>query len=142
MQNLKINISHERVDNVGAVLSFACAIHCVAMPLLVTVLPLLGLGILASERAESVIIGAVALAMGSVVWGVRHHRRWRAFLILIVAVAFIVVAHVATEGVFEVVLHATGGLLLATAHLLNRHLCRTCPACGDEHSGESHSLRL
>lgn len=142
MLNLKNNISHEMVDNVGAVLSCACAIHCVAMPLLLTVLPLLGLGFLASERAELIIFGAVALAMGSLVWGARHHRRWRAFLILVVAIAFIAIANVATEGIVEVVLHGTGGILLAAAHLLNRHLCKTCPACGDERTGDSHSLRL
>lgn len=142
MENLRINISHGMVDNVGAVLSCACAVHCVAMPLLLTVLPLLGLGFLVSESAELIIIGAVALAMGSVVWGVRHHGHWRAFLIIVVAIAFIAIGHVATEGIFEVVFHTTAGILLATAHLLNRHLCKTCPACGDEHAGDSHSLRL
>ena len=142
MENLKNSISHEMVDNVGAVLSCACAVHCVAMPLLVTVLPLLGLGFLTSEPAELIIVGAVALAIGSAVWGVRHHRHWRAFLIIVVAIAFIAIGHVATEGIFEVVFHTTAGILLATAHLLNRHLCKTCPACGDEHAGDTHSLRF
>ena len=110
-----------------------------AMPLLVTILPLLGLGFLAREPAELIlIIGAVALASGSVVWGVRHHRSWRAFLILVVAAAFIATAHTATEGIFEVVLHSTGGILLAAAHLLNRHLCKICPVCEHEHTGDSH----
>lgn len=142
MRELKNYFDQERVDNIGAFLSFSCAIHCMAMPFLVTILPLLGLGFLASESAELIIIGAVALALGSVVWGVRHHRRWRAFLILVVAVAFIATAHTAAEGIFEVVLHGTGGILLAAAHLLNRHLCKICPACEREHPGDAHSLRL
>ena len=135
---MKKYFDQELVDNVGACLSFACALHCMAMPLLVTILPLLGLGFLASERAELIIIGAVALALGSIVWGVRHHRSWRAFLILVVAVAFIATARTATEGIFEVVLHSTGGILLAAAHLLNRHLCKLCPVCEREHTGDSH----
>lgn len=131
--------SQKFVDNTGACLSFACAIHCIAMPLLVTILPLIGLGFLTSEPAELVIIGgAVVLAMVSIVWGVRHHRSWRAFLILVVALAFITTAHMAAEGTYEVILHSTGGVLLASAHLLNRHLCKTCPACEDEHVGISH----
>lgn len=103
------------------------------MPLLVAVLPLIGLGFLVGESAEKVLItGAVALAGGSLAWGIRHHRSWRAFLILVVAVTFIAVARTAVEGTFEVVFHSVGGILLASAHLVNRHLCRTCPACERE----------
>ena len=123
----------EFVDTTGACLSFACAVHCLAMPLLVTVLPLIGLGFLVGERAEFVIIiSAVALAIGSLAWGVRHHRSWRAFLILLVALTFIVTARTAVEGSFEVIFHGAGGILLASAHLVNRHLCKTCPMCEHE----------
>ncbi len=127
---MKRYFSQEFVDNTGACLSFACALHCMAMPLLVVVLPLIGLSFLATERAELVLItGAIALAIGSLAWGVRLHRSWRALLILIVALAFIVISRTAVEGSFEVVFYSIGGILLASAHLVNRHLCKTCPAC-------------
>ena len=136
---MKKYFSQELVDNTGACLSFACAIHCMAMPLLVTILPLIGLSFLATERAELFLItGAIALAIGSLAWGVRHHRSWRAFLILIVALAFIATSRTAVEGSFEVVFYSIGGILLASAHLVNRHLCKTCPVCEDEHAGDSH----
>ncbi len=132
-------MNHEFVDKTGACLSFACAIHCMAMPLLITVLPLIGLGFLVSEPAELVIIGgAVILAIGSIVWGVRHHRSWRALLVLVVAIAFIATAHIAAEGTYEIMLHSTGGILLASAHLINRHLCKICPACELEDASGSH----
>ena len=127
---MKRYFNQELVDTTGACLSVACAIHCLAMPLLVAVLPLIGLGFFATERAEVVLIsGAIALAIGSLAWGVRHHRRWRALLILIVALAFITTARTAVEGTFEVVFYSIGGVLLASAHLVNRHLCKTCPTC-------------
>ena len=130
---MKRHFNQELIDTTGACLSVACAIHCLAMPLLVAVLPLIGLGFLASERAELVFItGAIGLAIGSLAWGVRHHRSWRALLILIVALAFIATARTAVEGTFEVVFYSIGGILLASAHLVNRHLCKTCPACEDE----------
>lgn len=136
---MKKYFSQEFVDNTGACLSFACAIHCMTMPLLVTFLPLIGLSFLASEPAELVIIGAaIVIALGSVVWGVRNHRNWHAFLILVVALAFIAVAHMAAEGIYEVILHSTGGILLASAHLVNRHLCKTCSVCENEHAEDSH----
>ena len=126
---MKKYFSQELVDNTGACLSFACAIHCMAMPLLVTILPLIGLGFLANERAELfLIIGAIGLAIGSLAWGVRLHRSWRALLVLIVALAFIATALTAVEGTFEVVFYSIGAFLLASAHLVNRHLCKTCPA--------------
>ena len=124
---MKRYFSQELVDNTGACLSFACAIHCLAMPLLVTILPLIGLSFLATERAELILItGAIGLAIGSLAWGVRHHRSWRALLVLIVALAFIATSRTAVEGTYEVVFYSIGGILLASAHLVNRHLCKTC----------------
>ncbi|MCE2414272.1 MerC domain-containing protein [Candidatus Poribacteria bacterium] len=130
---MKRHFNQELVDTTGACLSVACAVHCLAMPLLVAVLPLIGLGFFATERAELVLIsGAIALAIGSLAWGVRHHRRWRALLILIVAVVFIATARTAVEGTFEAVFYSIGGILLASAHLVNRYLSETCPACEPE----------
>ena len=127
---MKRYFNHELADMTGACLSVACAIHCLAMPLLVAVLPLIGLGFLANERAELVLIlGAIGLAVVSLAWGIRHHRSWRALLILIVALAFIATARTAVEDTFEVVFYSIGGILLASAHLVNRHLCKICPAC-------------
>lgn len=127
---MKRYFNQELVDTTGACLSVACAIHCLSMPLLIAVLPLIGLGFFATERAELVLIsGAIALAIGSLAWGVRHHRSWRALLVLIVALAFIATARTAVEGTFEVVFYSIGGVLLASAHLVNRHLCKTCPVC-------------
>ena len=66
---MKRYFSQELVDNIGACLSFACGIHCKAMPLLNTVLPLIGLSFLANERAELILIsGAIGLEVGSLAY--------------------------------------------------------------------------
>lgn len=133
---LKIFFNQEFVDTTGAGLSFACAVHCLAMPLLVAVLPPLGLGFIVNESAEWVIIGPMGISIASLAWGVRHHRSCRAFLILVVALAFIVIARTAAEGTFEVIFHSAGGIFIAAAHLTNRHLCKTCLVCeGEEKAG-------
>jgi hypothetical protein len=41
-----------RLDSIGITASTLCAIHCAAMPLLFTSLPLLGLGFLANAWVE------------------------------------------------------------------------------------------
>ncbi|MEK7724337.1 MAG: MerC domain-containing protein, partial [Acidobacteriota bacterium] len=49
---------HEKgvLDYTGAAVSWACAIHCLAMPFLITALPLFGLGFLTDETTEMIFI--------------------------------------------------------------------------------------
>ena len=129
-KQLNRHLNHSLVDNIGACLSFACAIHCMAAPLLITVLPLIGLGFILAESAELVIIVAAGgLAVGSLTWGYQHHRKWRVFLILGGALMLIFIARLGVSENAEVIFMVLGGLLLAGAHLVNRHLCRTCQHC-------------
>ena len=124
------HLNHSAVDNIGACLSFACAIHCMAVPLLITVLPLVGLGFILGESAELVmVVAAGGLAAGSLTWGYRHHRNWRVFLILGGALMLIFIARLGVSEKAEIVFMVLGGLLLTGAHLVNRHLCRTCQHC-------------
>ena len=53
-------------------------------------------------------------------------------MILVVALAFIAIARTAVHGSFEIIFHSIGGILLASAHLVNRYLCKTCPACENQ----------
>jgi len=101
-----------------------------AAPLLMTVLPLIGLGFIVSESAElALVFGAVGVAVGSFTWGYRNHRKWRVFLMLGGALILIFIARFhASEG-SEVIFMAMGGLLLAVVHLINRRLCRMCQHC-------------
>ena len=129
-------LNHAVVDNVGASLSFACAIHCMAAPLLMTVLPLIGLGFILSERAELVMIfGVVGLAVSSLTWGYRHHRKWHVFLILGGALMLIFIARFGVSERTEIIFMAMGGLLIADVHLINRHLCCSCQHCDSSRDG-------
>jgi MerC mercury resistance protein len=121
-----------RLDHVGFCISLGCAVQCLAMPLLATVLPLAGLGFLLEGPMETLFIGAsMLLAVVSLCWGVRVHRRWGLFLILGAAVGLIVAGRWAIEETYELLPVVMGALLLATMHLLNRYLCRQCVHCQD-----------
>jgi hypothetical protein len=99
---------------------------------LITVLPLAGLGLLLEGLMEVFFIGAsMLLAVVSLCWGVRVHRRWGVFLILGAAMGLILVARWAVEEPYELLLVVMGAFLLATMHLLNRYLCRQCMHCQD-----------
>jgi hypothetical protein len=114
------------LDRVGATASFLCAIHCVSLPLVVAILPALGLGFLASHGFERAFVAcAAALALGSLAAGFRHHRRWRAFAVLLPGLALMcagLVADAAAQPLLHAVLVGTGGLLVAGAHVANLRL--------------------
>ena len=127
---MKSYLNHSLVDNVGACLSFACALHCMATPLLIIALPIIGLGFLLGESVELVMIfAAVGLAVGSLTWGYQHHRKWQLFLILGGAFICIFIARFRVPEQYESIFTACGGILLMAGHLLNRRLCRACQHC-------------
>ena len=118
------------VDQLGAGLSVACALHCMFSPVLVAVLPMLGLGFLVDEMAEVVLLSlAVILAVGSLCWGFRLHKSIRVFFPLGAAVLLIAAGRLFAEDASEIVLVVAGALLLVVSHLLNRYFCRTCLDC-------------
>ena len=118
------------IDQIGAGLSLACAMHCLATPLLVAVLPLFGLSFIADEITEVVLLGfAVPLAVSSLCWGFRLHKSGRVFLLLGAAVMLIAAGRLFAEDRSEISLVVTGAVILAASHVLNRHLCRTCLDC-------------
>jgi hypothetical protein len=114
------------LDRLGATASFLCAIHCATLPLVVAILPALGLGFLASHGFERAFVAcAAALALGSLAAGFRHHRRWRAFAVLLPGLALMcagIIADAAAQPVLHAALVVTGGLLVAGAHLANLRL--------------------
>ena len=118
------------VDQFGAGLSLACAAHCMAAPLLLSLLPFVGLGFLADESVETLLLGtSLVLAVGSLCWGLRIHHQRRTLLLLGSALLLIVGGRLSPEETTEVVCVVLGAVLLACGHLLNRHLCQTCLQC-------------
>ena len=115
-----------RVDQVGAVASIACAVHCASWPFLLALMPSLGLTWLASESLEQgFVVFATLWALGSLLVGYRRHRAYRALGVLVPGLLLV---WWSTFGPWhhEVVAHAAGmtagGTLIAFAHLLNLRL--------------------
>lgn len=117
------SIGHRRlnaVDRVGATLSFICALHCALQPLLLAVLPLMGLGVLLDERLETVFLGfSILLAGSSVISGWKHHGRPQALPLLAIAVALIVSSRIPAFEAQEMPLAVAGALSIMSSHLLN-----------------------
>jgi hypothetical protein len=118
------------VDSLGAGVSIACAIQCTLFPLLIGVLPLVGLGFLAGDGVEATFLGtAIILAAGSLSRGFRRHKNLYVFLFLIGGLLLIFTGRVWVDESSEISFVVSGTLVLAAGHLLNRRLCQLCVTC-------------
>jgi hypothetical protein len=126
------------LDRFGATGSLLCAVHCALTPLVLAALPSLGLGLWAHHGIEfGLVMFVTLLGLSSLIWGYRTHRVFRALKLLLVGLTIL------WMGIFlrplheAVVPHAitmtTGGILVATAHLLNLRLNRRCSVSGCAH---------
>lgn len=121
------------LDRVGATASSACAVHCMITPFVLGLLPVLGIGFLAAPWFENTaVLGAISLAVVSLLHGYLHHRQFHALWLLIAGAALLLSGRFVVGGAQQLVetpLVVMGGLALAGAHLINRRLCKTCERC-------------
>jgi hypothetical protein len=122
-----------RLDNAGMTASILCAIHCAIVPLLITVLPLAGLGFLANPLVEwsmiifAVVVGTYAIGLSYF----RTHHKKLPLILLIAGFLVIIAGHVLVDGWHEALVVPLGGLLIATAHFFN---FRYSAECDGKHS--------
>lgn len=113
-------------DRFGATASFVCALHCAALPLVIAVLPALGLGFLADHAIERAFVAfASVLALASLAIGFRRHRRYRAFWFLVPGVALLlagILVDIDGAPFAHALLVSLGGTLVALSHLTNLRL--------------------
>ncbi|MBN8714005.1 MAG: MerC domain-containing protein [Xanthomonadales bacterium] len=115
-------------DRVGTGASLLCAIHCAALPFVLVLLPVIGLGFLANDRFEiGFVVVASVLAMVVLTRGFRRHQQPLPLTLAVFGIALLVL------GVSDVVSHSllvhsvlvtVGGLSLASAHFCNSRSCR------------------
>ncbi len=119
-----------RLDIIGALISSACAVHCLFLPVLIGFLPLFGLQILAQESFElGVLTFTLILASTSLVLGARQHAYWQILLFIPFAAGLFLFSHGAAGHDYHHILMALGGGVLATGHIVNRILCKRKIGC-------------
>lgn len=123
-------VEGDRLDRIGMVASCACAMHCALMPIVFGVLPLVGLGMLADERAEWVLI-FIAIVIGAaslLPTYLRHHRRAMPLVLFAAGLTLIFIGKTLFEesATLEASMVVVGALAVALAHFINRRFCRDC----------------
>ncbi|WP_316848333.1 MerC domain-containing protein [Pedobacter psychrodurus] len=124
LRSYKINL-----DRIGITASTLCAIHCAALPFLITVLPMWGMGFLANEMVEIAMIG-VSLILG--VWSLssayrKQHHRIIPIAILVTGFGCIAFGHFSGIELLEPILIPLGGFTIAAAHYINLKMLKSCP---------------
>nr|WP_301004003.1 MerC domain-containing protein [Arsukibacterium sp.] len=138
-QQVYIVLAKARVlfDKVGITVTSLCAIHCIMLPVLLPVLPLLGLTVNhnhAFERAMllfTMVLGFVALFIGFH----RYHRKLYPFYSLFLG-GFIYWQRDVWGHEYEHAVLIVGASLVVLAHVMNMRLCSQCDSCETEHHAD------
>ncbi|MGO4262417.1 MerC domain-containing protein [Lysobacter sp. TAB13] len=115
------------LDRIGALGSLACAVHCAALPLLIAVLPSLGIAVWFGDGFEmGFVMFATLLGSFSVISGYRRHHAMRALSLLIPGLGLLWVGVLYAPLHHALLPHAItmtcGGVLVGLAHLTNLRL--------------------
>ena len=119
------------VSKIGPWVSIACAIHCLAGPIVLALVPMIQSK---SELIENVLIAfSIGIGILSIASGFREHRKMVVMGMLVVAVALLVASRFSEP--FEEPGVISGALIMAGAQLLNLRYIRRC--CAHDHARRS-----
>lgn len=135
-----IHVHKPAADRIGILASAVCLVHCLLLPLIVPLLPLLA-GLAEAEAFHEGLLVLLSLcAIVAFVPGYRAHRLLSVVLFGGLGVALLAGGVLAHDwpplAGFDTPLTVIGGLVLVSTHLLNLRLCRRCPVCSAERAAE------
>lgn len=125
-----IGQSRSLLDKAGIALTSLCAVHCILLPVLLPVIPLLGASFLADESFEraalflTMVLGFVALFSGFH----RYHRKLYPFYSLFLG-GFIYWHKDSFGHHWEPAVLTIGAVFVIVAHVMNMRLCQRCTDC-------------
>ncbi|MEQ7800474.1 MerC domain-containing protein [Pedobacter sp. ASV1-7] len=123
---MKPSIKSVSLDQLGITASVACAIHCAALPFIITTLPLWGLEFLAHSWVElSMICLSLVIGICSLSTSFPKHEKVLPIMVLVTGFGFIAIGHYAFHSL-EAVLIPISGFTIAAAHYLNWKYSRSC----------------
>ena len=116
-------------DRVGFAASFLCALHCALVPLVLALVPALGLEIAGwTDIDQAFVVFATLLGLTTMTLGYRRHRMFRAWALLLPGLALIWIGsftRLHDHGWGHALVMVLGGVALAAAP--GRHLRITHP---------------
>ena len=136
-----IRVRPTRLDQFGILISSICLVHCLALPIVIALLPAWEPLLPPDSWVHPLLIGLALPITGlALARGYRAHRDGRAAAYGIVGLAMIALgAFLGTAPLMVVGLTVAGGLLVAVAHIINWRAHG--PLCVDDHHGHGQPTR-
>ncbi len=122
--------NNSKLDKLGVWITSLCALHCLALPILIAITPIIASTFFAAEWFErtilsfSILIGFVALFIGFH----KYHRQLYPLYSLALGAIIYWNKHAFGEA-YEPITIALGALFIIGAHVLNLRLCKSCRKC-------------
>lgn len=118
-----------RLDRLALLFSAVCLVHCLLLPVAVTLLPILGATLFTHEQFHQIMLLVVLpTSLGAFALGCREHRQSSVAVIGGIGLTLLIIAAFAVGSAWgdhaEQVITIIGGLVLAVAHIRNFALCR------------------
>jgi hypothetical protein len=120
-------------DFAGIAVSTMCAVHCVAVPLLLATATASGVSWLLEERLDWLFLAASSV-IGWMSWLPayrRLHRRKACLTLFATGILSIATGRLAPEGVPDTPFVVFGAALIVSGHAANQYFCRSCRRCCD-----------
>lgn len=140
-----MNTTQAITDKLAIGLSLACAIHCLALPLLLVLLPNVVALQLDNEAFHLwMIIAVLPASVYALSMGCKQHKRYRLFFLGAIGLALLVLALALGEERIgeagEKLLTVIGAAFVAFGHWFNYRLChaqnhKACACTNDNHIG-------
>lgn len=123
-------LNNTKLDRLGVWITSLCAFHCLALPLLIPMAPLIASSFVASAWFErtilsfSILVGFAALFIGFH----QYHRQLYPLYSLTLGGLIYWNKHMFGEA-YEPLTIAVGALFIIGAHIANLRLCKKCKQC-------------
>ena len=140
MKHRSFSTAMPHLDRLGVFLSATCLLHCLALPVLLTIAPITQTGLLDEQTFHLVLLWFILpvslIALGI---GCRQHKDLLILLLGGIGLSLLLfaglVGHAVLSPAAERVITIAAGLILAAAHLRNFKICR---AMNCDHEDSAH----
>ncbi len=123
-------INLAKLDALGIGLSIACGIHCLAAPLLLSMLPIMGMEFIAGEGFETAMIVIIASLVGYVGFkGYQLHKNITVIALFALGLSAFLFLRPFVSEIAEPFVTVAGGLLIVAGHSMNWIASKPCRNC-------------
>ncbi|WP_103866031.1 MerC domain-containing protein [Aquimarina sp. I32.4] len=118
-------------DIIGVSASFLCILHCILLPVLITLFPVIGLPFLSNELHELILVGASLLIAFVAIYNgyKKYHHKSLPFYIYLLVLALFTIGFVIENHLVEKIMHFSATGLLITSHYYNWRFIKRYKNC-------------